>query len=235
MTYVLQTQAVALVASLAGAALGLAVQPVLAAALAGLVPFTLEPRPQVWTLVRAIAMGLRHHAALHVGAAGRGALGSAVAGAAPGRERRRGAVPAARSRSCRSSRASPRSPSGRPARSRSAQSSWGPRSPRCSRCGRLARVVIASARADSRARGLAWRHGVAALARPGSHAPRVVVALGIAVMLLVTVALLQGVLGRQIDHERRQDRRPSSSSTSSRISASRSRASWGRPPARRRS
>ena len=57
-TYVLQTQAVALVASLAGAALGLAVQPLLAAALAGLVPFTLEPRPQVWTLVRAIAMGL---------------------------------------------------------------------------------------------------------------------------------------------------------------------------------
>ena len=69
----------------------------------------------------------------------------------------------------------------------------------------LARGVIASARRFPRARGLAWRHGVAALARPGSHAPRVIVALGIAVMLLVTVALLQGVLGRQIDHERRQD------------------------------
>ncbi|HET7343242.1 MAG TPA: FtsX-like permease family protein, partial [Methylomirabilota bacterium] len=56
-----------------------------------------------------------------------------------------------------------------------------------------------------RARGVAWRHGVAALRRPGGHAPRVVVALGAAVMLLVAVALLQGALGRQIDYEQRRE------------------------------
>ena len=48
---------------------------------------------------------------------------------------------------------------------------------------------------------MAWRRWPG----PAATAPRVVVALGIAVMLLVTVALLQGVLGRQIDHERRRE------------------------------
>src|SRR5439155_276475 len=69
----------------------------------------------------------------------------------------------------------------------------------------LARGLTALARRLPRARGLAWRHGLAALQRPGGHAPRVVVALGVAVMLLVTVALLEGVLGRQIDYEQRRE------------------------------
>src|SRR6185369_593892 len=51
-------QAVALAASLVGAGLGLAAQPLLASALAGLVPFALEPRLEAWTLARAIVMGL---------------------------------------------------------------------------------------------------------------------------------------------------------------------------------
>jgi putative ABC transport system permease protein len=55
-----------------------------------------------------------------------------------------------------------------------------------------------------RVRGLAWRHGLAALRRPGGHGPRVVVALGMAAMLLVTVALLESVLARQIDHEQQR-------------------------------
>ena len=69
----------------------------------------------------------------------------------------------------------------------------------------LARGLTALARRLPRARGLAWRHGLAALQRPGGHAPRVVVALGIAVTLLVAVALLEGVLGRQIDLEQRRE------------------------------
>jgi putative ABC transport system permease protein len=55
-----------------------------------------------------------------------------------------------------------------------------------------------------RRRGLAWRHGLAALQRPGGHAARVVVALGMAMMLLVAVGLLESVLGHQIDHERQR-------------------------------
>src|SRR5438445_790269 len=51
--YVVQTQAVALAAGLVGAGLGLAPQPVPAAAPAGLVPFALEARAQPWTIARA--------------------------------------------------------------------------------------------------------------------------------------------------------------------------------------
>jgi putative ABC transport system permease protein len=56
--YVIQTQAVALGAGLFGAVLGVAIQPLLAAALAGLVPFPLEAQPQATTVLRAIVMGL---------------------------------------------------------------------------------------------------------------------------------------------------------------------------------
>jgi putative ABC transport system permease protein len=52
---------------------------------------------------------------------------------------------------------------------------------------------------------LAWRQGLANLARPGGHAAGVVVALGIGVMLLVAVGLLETNLGRQLDHERRRE------------------------------
>jgi putative ABC transport system permease protein len=68
----------------------------------------------------------------------------------------------------------------------------------------LARGLVLVARRLPRGRGLAWRQGLAALQRPGGHAPRVVVALGMAVMLLVAVALLESVLGHQIDHEQQR-------------------------------
>jgi putative ABC transport system permease protein len=203
-TYVLQTQAVALVASLIGAALGLAVQPLLAAALAGLVPFTLEPRPQVWTLVRAMAMGLGTTLLCTWGPL------ATVRSVPPWLVLRRDVAPGGRV----PGRALTLLPV---VAGLAALALWqagslkvgaifvGASMAALLALWALARVVIAGARRFPRARGLAWRHGVAALARPGSHAPRVIVALGIAVMLLVTVALLQGVLGRQIDHERRQD------------------------------
>src|SRR6185369_5391526 len=56
--YVIQTQAIALAAGLAGAALGVGLQPLLGAALAGLVPFALETQPHAATLARAVVMGL---------------------------------------------------------------------------------------------------------------------------------------------------------------------------------
>jgi putative ABC transport system permease protein len=53
--------------------------------------------------------------------------------------------------------------------------------------------------------GFAWRQGLASLHRPGGHAPGVIVALGVGVMLLVATALLEATLTRQIDHERRRE------------------------------
>ena len=52
---------------------------------------------------------------------------------------------------------------------------------------------------------LAMRQGLANLARPGGHGTGVVIALGIGVMLLVTVGLLEASLGGQLDYERRRD------------------------------
>ncbi|MGH7335010.1 MAG: ABC transporter permease, partial [Candidatus Rokuibacteriota bacterium] len=68
----------------------------------------------------------------------------------------------------------------------------------------LARVVALAARRSPRLSGMAWRQGVANLARPGGQTGGVVIALGVGVMLLVSVALLEASLGRQIDHEQRR-------------------------------
>ncbi len=201
--YVIQTQAIALVAGLAGAALGVALQPLLAMALAGLVPFALESQPQASTLARAVVMGL---------------VVTLLCTWAPLAAVR--AVPAwlILRRDVESS----------PRRARAwstlvpvglglaALALWQAGSLKTGglfvgACGAallgllgLARGLTLLARRLPRARGLAWRHGLAALRRPGGHAPRVVVALGMAAMLLVTVALLEGVLGRQIDHEQQR-------------------------------
>jgi len=203
-TYVLQTQAVALAASVLGAVLGLAVQPLLAAAISGLVPFVLEPQPQAWTLARGIVMGLGTTLLCTW------APLAAIRGVPPWLVLRQDVAPAERGRR-RGLTLLP------VAAGLSALAFWQAGSLKIGAIfvgasvaallalWVLARLVIAGVRRLPRVRGLAWRHGVAALARPGSPAPRVVVALGIAVMLLVTVALLQGVLGRQIDHERRRD------------------------------
>lgn len=56
--------------------------------------------------------------------------------------------------------------------------------------GLTARLVIAGAKRLPRLRSLAWRQAVANVHRPGSHAGVVLVSLGVAVMLIVAVALL---------------------------------------------
>ena len=203
--YLIQTQAVALAGGVAGAALGVALQPLLAAALAGLVPFALEWHAQPWHAGARGRDGTRGDAAVHVGAAGRRARRPRLADPAPrrGAGGRRGAAALVHARP---GRAGPRragalagglAQDGRHLRRRVPGA-------RCSPWWALARGMMLVARRLPRARGLAWRHGLAALRRPGSHAPRVVVALGMAAMLLVTVALLQSVLGRQIDLEQRR-------------------------------
>jgi len=60
-----------------------------------------------------------------------------------------------------------------------------------------ARLVIALAR-RVRWRAPAWRHGAANLHRPGSHAGPVLVSLGLAVMLVVSIALLDRSLRAQL-------------------------------------
>jgi putative ABC transport system permease protein len=57
--------------------------------------------------------------------------------------------------------------------------------------GATARLVIYAARRLPRARSLAWRQAVGNLHRPDSHTGVVLVSLGLAVMLIVTVALLE--------------------------------------------
>ncbi|RPH77908.1 MAG: FtsX-like permease family protein, partial [Candidatus Rokuibacteriota bacterium] len=201
--YVIQTQAVALVGGLTGAALGVAAQPLLAAALEGLVPFALEARPQAATLARGVVMGLV------VTLLCTWAPLAAVRAVPAWLILRRDVEP-----SSRRGRGWPvLVPVGL---GLAALALWQAGSFRTGglfvgACAAallsllaLARGLTLLARRLPRPRGLAWRQGLAALRRPGGHAPRVVVALGMAVMLLVTVALLEGVLGRQIDLEQQR-------------------------------
>jgi putative ABC transport system permease protein len=201
--YVIQTQAAALVAALLGAALGVVVQPLLATALVGLVPFALEPQVPVLTLVRAVVMGLA------VTLLCTWAPLAAVRAVPPWIVLRRDVAPVSR-------RARDWRPLVPVVLGVAALALWQAGSLKTGGLflgaalaallglQALARGLVLLARRLPRARGLAWRHGLAALQRPGGHAPRVVVALGVAVMLLITVALLQSVLGRQIDHEQRR-------------------------------
>jgi len=201
--YTIQTQAVALAAGLVGAALGVLIQPLLAAALAGLVPFALEPQVQASTLARAIVMGL---------------VVTLLCTWTPLAAVR--AVPAwlILRRDVETSGRGPRGWSTLVAvgLGLAALALWqagslktgglfvGAAAAALLGLLGLARGLVLMMRRLPPARGLAWRHGLAALKRPGGHAPRVVVALGMAVMLLVTVGLLESVLGHQIDHEQQR-------------------------------
>ncbi len=64
--------------------------------------------------------------------------------------------------------------------------------------GLTAQLVIAGARRLPRLRSLAWRQAVANVHRPGSHAGVVLVSLGVAVMLIVAVALLEQSLRAEL-------------------------------------
>ncbi|HYB42749.1 MAG TPA: FtsX-like permease family protein, partial [Candidatus Methylomirabilis sp.] len=63
-----------------------------------------------------------------------------------------------------------------------------------------ARLIVALSRRAPRG-SLAWRQGVANLYRPGSQASAVLVSLGLAVMLIVAVALLESSLRREIGYQ----------------------------------
>ena len=73
--------------------------------------------------------------------------------------------------------------------------------------GLTARLVIAGAKRLPRLHSLAWRQAVANVHRPGSHAGVVLVSLGLAVMLIVTVALLEKSLRAELS-DRGPERSP---------------------------
>jgi putative ABC transport system permease protein len=204
-TYLGQTVGIGLVGSLAGAALGVLVQPVLAALLAGLVPFPLPVEPEPWTVARGLLMGLGTTVLCAAWPLAR------VRDVRPSILLRRDVDPAAW-RPDRPGRV------GLPvalglvllslwqARSLALGAIFLGASAAALAClWALGRALGAWARRRRGGRSPAWRHGLAGLRRPGGETARTVVALGVGVMLLVAVALLERSLGRQIDHERRQE------------------------------
>jgi putative ABC transport system permease protein len=205
-TFLIQTQVIGLAGSLLGAALGVALQPVLIASLAGFVPFALEPRVDVLTLLRGVVMGTltTFLCALWPLLDVRDVRASLVLRRevedAPLVSRRRpwlAALPVVGGLA--------------------ALSLWQAGSLKIGGIflGASAAAVIALwvvsrglvlvARRLPRVPSPAWRHGLGALRRPGGQSARVVVALGAGVMLLVAVALLEHSLDAQIDHEQRRD------------------------------
>jgi len=204
-TYLIQTLSLALVGSLVGAALGVAAQPLLVRALAPFAPFVLEVRWDAGTLARGIALGLL--AALLC------ALWPllSVRAVPPSLILRRD-VDESRWRARRPWAAALPIVTGL-----AALAVWQAGSFRLGGIFAgaalaalaillgLSRALMRLARRVPRTRGLAWRHGLAGLDRPGGHTVRVVVAVGLGVMLLVAIALLEANLGRQLAYEQKRE------------------------------
>jgi len=203
-TYLIQTLALALLGSLVGAALGVAAQPLLVRALAPFAPFVLEVRLDPGTLGRGIALGLL--AALLC------ALWPllSVRAVPPSLILRRD-VDQSGWRARRPWVAALPIVAGL-----AALATWQAGSLRLGGIFAgaalaalalllgLSRALMRLARWP-RARGLAWRQGLAGLDRPGGHTVRVVVAVGLGVMLLVAIALLEANLGRQLAYEQKRE------------------------------
>jgi len=203
--YLLQVLALGVLGSLAGAALGVLIQPALVQALAPFAPFTLDAVWDGWTVGRGVLMGT-----LTALLCGLWPL-LAVRAVPPSLILRRDVEAAAW-----------RAP--RP---------WGAALPVVLGLGALAlwqagaltlgaifvgaalaalvvlaalsRGLVLLVRALPPRGGLAWKQGLAGLRRPGGHPARVVVALGTGVMLLVAIALLERSLGRQIAFEEKRE------------------------------
>jgi len=202
-TFLWQTLSVGVLASLVGAALGTALQPVLIRLLAGFVPFTLQAQAEPLTLTRGVLMGVLTTllCALWPLLAVRTVRPSLVLRRDVDEQPARGRRPWAAALPVAAGLAG--------------LSLWqagsfklgaiflGAAAGAVVTLLALARGLVAAARRFRRAPSPAWRHGLGSLRRPGGHPARVIIALGAGVMLLVAVALLQDSLDAQIDHERR--------------------------------
>jgi putative ABC transport system permease protein len=203
--YLLQVQALGVLGSLAGAALGIAIQPLLVGALAPFAPFRLEPAWDGGTVVRAVLMGT-----LTALLCGLWPL-LTVRAVPPALVLRRD-VEATAWRAPRPWRAALPIAAGL-----AALAFWQAGSPKLGAIfvgaaaaalvvlAALSRGLLVLARVLPPRGGLALRQGLAGLRRPGGHAMRVVVALGTGVMLLVAVALLEASLGHQLAFEGKRE------------------------------
>lgn len=203
--YLVQVLALGVLGSLAGAALGIVIQPALVGALAPFAPFRLEATWDAGTVGRALAMGT-----LTALLCGLWPL-LAIRAVPPALVLRRD-VEAAAWRAPRPWRAALPIAAGL-----AALAFWQAGSPKLGAIfvgasgaallvlAGLSRGLIVLARALPPRGGLAFRQGLAGLRRPGGHALRVVVALGTGVMLLVAIALLEASLGRQLAFEGKRE------------------------------
>ncbi|HEY7365535.1 MAG TPA: FtsX-like permease family protein [Methylomirabilota bacterium] len=203
--YLVQIQALAVIGSLAGAGLGVLVQPALVRVVQPFAPIALEPSGDVWTLVRGLLMGTLTALLCAVWPL------LAVRAVPPSLILRRD-VQAAGWRAPRPWAAALPIAAGL-----AALAFWQAGSLKLGAIfvgaalvalvvlAALARTLILLVRTVPPGGGLAWRQGLAGLRRPGGHALRVVVALGTGVMLLVAIALLEANLSRQIAFERKHE------------------------------
>jgi putative ABC transport system permease protein len=203
--YLVQIQALAVLASLAGAGLGAAIQPALVGAVQPFAPVALEPAWDAGTLVRGLSMGTLTALLCALWPL------LAVRAVPPSIILRRD-VEAAAWRAPRPWAAALPVVVGL-----AALAFWQAGSLKLGAIfvgaallalGMLtlfSRGLVLLARSLPPGGGLAWRQGLAGLRRPGGHTVRVVVALGTGVMLLVAIALLETSLGRQIAFERKHE------------------------------
>lgn len=203
--YLVQIQALAVLGSLAGAGLGVLIQPALVRAVQPFAPFTLQPSWDAWTLARGLLMGTLTALLCALWPL------LAVRAVPPSLILRRD-VEAAAWRAPRPWAAALPLVGGL-----AALAVWQAGSLELGAIFVGAALValgvlvllswglVLLVRALPPGGGLAWRQGLAGLRRPGGHAMRVVVAFGAGVMLLVAIALLEGSLSRQIAFERKQE------------------------------
>jgi putative ABC transport system permease protein len=204
LAYVIQAAALGVAGSVAGAALGVAMQPLLVRALGDVVTIGVEATPHVPTVMRALAMGV---------------LATLLCALWP-LVTLRAVKPSLILRNETGARL-PRAP--RPyavalpiVLGLAGLACWQAGSLRAGAIfvgasiaalvllAALGRGVALIARRVPAARSSAVRHGVASLYRPGGQTAGIVVALGAAVMLLVSVALLERSLLHHLDHAERE-------------------------------
>ncbi|PYO01219.1 MAG: hypothetical protein DMD91_08505 [Candidatus Rokuibacteriota bacterium] len=201
--YLVQAMSLGLAGSLVGAVLGVTLTPLVSALLSGLVPLALDTRPDVWALVRGVAIGVGLTVLIALWPL------AEVHDVRPSLLFRRGVEAGTTSRTWLA--AVPLVVGA------CALVLWqavsltvgsivlGAVSAALLVLAALAHGLRWLGRRHPRLPSLAMRQGLANLARPGGHGTGVVIALGIGVMLLVTVGLLEASLGGQLDYERRRD------------------------------
>ena len=214
-TYLAQTLALGVAGSVAGGLAGLAVQPLFIRLVHAVLPLAVEARPDGPTLLRAVAMGTLTAlvAALWPLLLIRGVSPSLLL------RHRVEPGPAGARRAWRAWRQPGCPPliftaaiaavlgslvAGQAGSLKIAAIFLGGALATLGVLGALGKALTLVARLSRWTRGLAWRHGIANLGRPGGQTTAVVVALGVGVMLLVAVALLEGSLTRELDHAGRE-------------------------------